>query len=243
MLASNFWDPRPSFLPPIPELDIAADLLSDAADALLSGDYELARNRLRKADMPTLHDWASRIMGATSTEIHRYRRVSGADAKVASHDRAVAREPNPAVKAAIYARDGYRCRYCGYRVVHPRVRGAMAAMVPDTIRWGPKNNERHAAFYTVTATIDHLVPHAKGGDNAPENLLTTCQPCNFGRSSWLLEEVGLIDPHTRPPVCDEWDGLTRILARAKKARCSGSGMLRAHADISGAEAQPSAPVL
>ena len=243
MLASNFWDPRPSFLPPIPELDVAADLLSNAADALVSGDYELARACLREADMSILHDRAFRIMGAVSTEVHRHRRIAGADFEVAPYHRAVMRMPSAEVEAAAYARDGYRCRFCGCRVVHRKARPAMAAMVPGTIRWGTKSSELHGAFSALTATIDHLVPHAKGGDNAPDNLLTTCWPCNFGRGGWLIDEVGLIDPRTRPPVCDEWDGLTRILTHAKKARRSGSRMLRASSGIASIEIRPPAPIL
>lgn len=54
---------------------------------------------------------------------------------------------------------------------------------------------------------DHLLPHARGGDNNLDNIVITCAPCNFGRMNWTLEEVGLIDPRTRQPVHSAWTGL------------------------------------
>jgi hypothetical protein len=76
----------------------------------------------------------------------------------------------------------------------------------------------HAAFLYVSATLDHVVPHSYGGSNEPENLVTACWPCNFGRGGYLLRQMGLKDPRERPPVLDSWDGLTRLLRRAPKAQ-------------------------
>ena len=61
--------------------------------------------------------------------------------------------------------------------------------------------------------FDHVLPHARGGDNSLENVVPTCAGCNYGRASMTLEEVGLLDPRTRPPKQAEWDGLERILRR------------------------------
>ncbi len=83
--------------------------------------------------------------------------------------------------------------------------------MPEVIRWGARSNERHAAFFALSASVDHLVPHARGGDGSLGNLVTACQSCNLGRGGWLIEEVGLIDPRTRPPAIDAWDGLDRVL--------------------------------
>ncbi|MGO1074585.1 HNH endonuclease [Inquilinus sp. CA228] len=212
---------RPCLLAPIPELSEAVDLLSQAVDGLLAGDEDLARDRIRRADVPVIHAWASRIMGSVDDEIHRYRPAAGLAAPVT---RVVQRMPGISAQAAIYARDGYRCRFCGCRVVLPTVRPAMTARLPDSIRWGSTNVERHAAFFALTATIDHLVPHAKGGGNDPENLLTTCQACNFGRSDWLIEEVGLIDPRGRPPIIDDWDGLMRLTVPKRRSARPGSAI-------------------
>ena len=119
--------------------------------------------------------------------------------------------PSRSVERTIYARDGYRCRFCGCRVVLSAARDVMRARVPDAIPWGLTAKDQHGAFFALTATLDHLVPHSRGGTNEADNLLTTCWPCNFGRGDALIEEIGLLDPRSRLPVVDDWDGLARLL--------------------------------
>ena len=65
-----FWTLRESFPPPFPERELAADLLDEAANCLLSHPYEEAREKLRLSDMVTVSRYASRIKGpGTSTFI------------------------------------------------------------------------------------------------------------------------------------------------------------------------------
>lgn len=82
----------------------------------------------------------------------------------------------------------------------------MRAVLPGTIACGATRGIYHAAFYGLTAVPDHVVSRAHGGGNDLGNLVTACWPCNFGRGSWSLAEVGLFDPRLRPPVADVWDG-------------------------------------
>lgn len=109
--------PRPCFVPPIPELDEAADLLSQAADALIARDNELARVLLRKADMRVLHAYADVTMNKMPKEVRRYKPWEGAPHALSRSKRAVLRMPSRADEDAIFRRDGYRCRYCGCRIV------------------------------------------------------------------------------------------------------------------------------
>lgn len=74
--AENFHLLRPCFVPPILELELAGDLLSLAADALLAGDYAPGTDLLSRADMPVVHAYASRVMGKMDAGIHRYRPVA-----------------------------------------------------------------------------------------------------------------------------------------------------------------------
>lgn len=53
----------------------------------------------------------------------------------------------------IFRRDNHSCRYCG-------------AAAPD-----------------VPLRVDHVTPVALGGSDKPENLVTSCEPCNSGKSS------------------------------------------------------------
>jgi 5-methylcytosine-specific restriction endonuclease McrA len=65
----------------------------------------------------------------------------------------------------LFARDGYRCQYCGRH------------------RVGLKGRE--------FLTRDHVVPISLGGDNSWENVVTACSTCNNRKANHLLHECGM----------------------------------------------------
>ena len=204
---------RPCLLPSLSEHEMAADLLSAAVDALLGSDLELARARLREADMPALFEFASKLMGPMDPDIHRRRYVARGGIAVT---KATTRMPSASQTAALYRRDGWRCRFCGCRVVSSRARDLLRVSLPGTIPWS-KDEGYHGAFFAFTASVDHVLPHSAGGSNELDNLVTACCGCQFGRGGCTLDEFGLSDPRLRQPVIDAWDGLTRVLAGAAAA--------------------------
>jgi 5-methylcytosine-specific restriction endonuclease McrA len=119
--------------------------------------------------------------------------------------------PSKAEELAVFQRDGWRCRVCGVRVLYPKAVKKLRDLFPAAARWGRSNVDQHSALLVLKASLDHILPHSRGGDNDPLNLVTACYPCQFGRSSWTLEEVGLTDPRLRPPVVNHWDGLVRLM--------------------------------
>jgi len=126
--------------------------------------------------------------------------------------RASLRMPGQALEQAIFRRDGWRCRFCGCRVISRKARLALARLYPEEARWGKTFHEqKHCALGSLVASLDHILPHSRGGTNEEENLVTACTPCQFGRNQWTLAEVGFTDPRGREPIVDEWDGLLRIL--------------------------------
>ena len=68
----------------------------------------------------------------------------------------------------IMKRDGFRCRYCGLTSL------------------------------AVVLEVDHVIPRARGGTNAPENLVTACFDCNRGKRDGLLDET--IAPDVDDPL-------------------------------------------
>jgi hypothetical protein len=81
------------------------------------------------------------------------------------------------------------------------------------VQWGRKNVEQHAALQAMWLQYDHVLPHARGGNNDLDNIVITCAPCNFGRMDYLVEEVGLVDPREHDAIKSNWDGLERILEK------------------------------
>ena len=71
----------------------------------------------------------------------------------------------------LFARDRYRCQYCG--------------------RTGAELKPRE------TLTRDHLIPISRGGSNEWTNVVTACSPCNTRKSNHLPEEIGM-HPLVRP---------------------------------------------
>lgn len=61
----------------------------------------------------------------------------------------------------VFARDSFRCCYCGVS----------------------------AADDGVTLHIDHLIPLADGGSSEEENLVTACSECNLGKRELRIEPL------------------------------------------------------
>ena len=120
------------------------------------------------------------------------------------------RMPAKKIMRLIFERDGWRCRYCGCAVIAKEARNVFRERFPGEARKGNTNEDNHFGLATLSATLDHVLPFKRGGDNDHSNLVTACGPCQFGRGQFLLEEVQLQDPRLRPPAQGNWDGLMRL---------------------------------
>lgn len=205
---------RPCLVAPITEMELAASLLSQATDAIVSGDFDGARELISGANLAPLNAHACLAMKDGQHIRRRLRR----EARPAGTRPAVPRS----LERKILARDGYRCRYCGCKVVLKEARKQLSNLLPGAISWG-RDASNHAAFHALQDSVDHVVPWSSGGTNAAENLVTACRPCNFGKADNRLEELDLIDPREKAPVIDDWDGLERVAnlsIRSARARVS-----------------------
>jgi hypothetical protein len=173
----------------------------------------LAHEMLQKANMAEVRAWTESLWGKASPHV-LYRIVPGAPPNLAKAQREKLRMPTSEEKRRLHLRDGYHCRFCGIPVIRSEVRNRLRRLYPDALPWPNNNAGAHAAFQAMWAQYDHVLPHARGGDNAIENLVVTCAPCNFARMSFTLDEVGLADPRLREPLVSSWDGLERILHSA-----------------------------
>ena len=208
----DFLAPRTCFRDPVPEIFHAAELLDRAVDAHLAGDRIRSARLIADADMPEVREWVESLWGSPSRDIHRVREVKGSPPTLDKDDRDPSRHATRDQERALIERDGYRCRFCGIPAVRKEIRKALHREYPEALPWGSKNAEQHAAFQCLWLQFDHVLPHSRGGRTDLDNLVVTCGPCNFGRSESTLEEVGLIDPRTRPASRIEWDGLERFVS-------------------------------
>jgi 5-methylcytosine-specific restriction endonuclease McrA len=108
---------------------------------------------------------------------------------------AVSRRPrmNPntvaKIRLAVYTRDGFRCRACGWEPNPPcpRYRGELALSgvggPPHLIRRGclDKDDEYAPGLYLLE--LDHIVPYSRGGPFTVDNLQALCTGCNLRKGA------------------------------------------------------------
>src|SRR2546423_6749353 len=85
----------------------------------------------------------------------------------------------------LFARDNYRCQFCGRSQQELRHRECL--------------------------TRDHLVPLSRGGTNGWNNVLTACSSCNTRKGNLLPEEAGMHP--LRPPVAPHFVHPARAVRR------------------------------
>jgi len=120
-------------------------------------------------------------------------------------------------KRSLFVRDGYRCRYCGQRVISEEILVALGSTLSEGgFSARGDDTSRRGASLVFRAVEDHVVPLSRGGKTVDTNLVTSCYPCNFSKFGFTLDQLGLDDPRDRPPIVDDWDGLGLMLQALKK---------------------------
>lgn len=207
---------KPCFRQPIPEIFHAAFLLDAAVSAMELNDSAQALDLITSANSPEIRDWTESLWGVKS----KFVVVNRAIAEQPPYVKYQMRMPNRETKEALLRRDGYHCRFCHIPLIRADVRSHLAKLLPTAAIWGNRNSVQHAAFQCMWVQYDHILPHARGGDNSLQNMVITCAPCNYSRMNWTLEEVGLANPFHRPPFRSSWHGLERAM-QLKPAMAAG----------------------
>ena len=205
--------PRRCLLEPIPEIYLAQDLLSEAAEYHKNDDRIRAEKAIKKADFLEIEKWTESLWGKAAAPATLRRIIKNPETiEKGMQDN----EYVPAqVKRNLVARDGYHCRWCGIPVIPKNVRDYLRKKYPDALRWGNTNRTKHAAFNAMTLVEDHLIPLSRNGKTSLNNLIVSCWPCNSGRENFMPEEMCLIPPIPAegPWIKSNWDGLRRVLSK------------------------------
>jgi hypothetical protein len=117
-----------------------------------------------------------------------------------------ARSISPSQMLGVFKADGFRCRYTGDLLLFPPYLRALSAIWPEAFPYHPhwKSEVTHEAYWTHTASLEHVEPVAIGGAEAEDNWITTSGARNQVRSRYSLEALRWkVGP--RCPLPD-WDG-------------------------------------
>jgi hypothetical protein len=207
------WDNHSPLRPPS-WFEVDLFLFSKAVERAASGDRVQALeflDTIRSDEMRYWFDEHGQVSGG-----HRVRNLGIALPPVGCELDPV-RNLTPAGQKTVFQRDGYKCRYCGIRVVPMEVLVAFEKAVgKGHFRTVGKNIEQHGIIHGFKVVADHVVPHKLGGRSNMANLVTSCPGCNYGKESYTIEQLGIEDPRMRPPQADEWDGLVSFIPGLKK---------------------------
>ena len=190
------------------ESNTTLDRMSEATDLLVAERIDDARERILQADIRSLCEWFHFEAQPTTLALQRHGITRSALPKPPK-DVKTRGDASAKTKYAIFQRDAWHCRFCGIRVIDPRVRKRLSETLSE-FRWGRGNLNKHACL-AVLASHDHVVPRQWGGSNEEDNLVTACWSCQFSRQSYRIDDCGIFDPRDRPPINDGWDGLCRVL--------------------------------
>lgn len=194
------------FREPIIEIFDAARYLDAAIAAHMNGHSTTAEELFSLANDLRVREWLESIWGKSSPHV-----VVEKKPQLHTLSKEKERMPSTAQKKEVRDRDGFHCRFCGIPVIRAEVRKHLHKLYPNAVSWGRKNASQHAAFQCMWLQYDHVIPHSAGGSSGTENVVITCAACNYGKWNYTLEELGLTDPRSVPPLQSSWDGLERVL--------------------------------
>lgn len=214
-LDEAYYTRRECLRVPSPELFWAAAIIEKAVEAHIEGQGQYAAMLLGSTNTASIRAFVESLWGASGQnpeQVHYLRRrvASGLPLPL---PRAKDRMPRVEEKRAIISRDGYRCRYCGVWVIPAEIRDYLHRRYPEAVPWGSKNIEQHSAFQALWLQYDHVLPACRGGDSSLDNIVVACAGCNYGKSNFHIDELGLSDPRERKPIPTRWDGLSHLLGR------------------------------
>ncbi len=190
-------------LPPPEFFESELDQFCVAAKHILAGNLEDGISALGSIRNNELNWWLHEH--GQMSGIHRNRILA---IEEPPYSGPIDKRPLNKVEETVFSRDNYRCRYCGVRVLSKQALKAVeSAAGKGTFLCSSNSKNDHGIVVVFKAVADHVVPTRCGGRIDPDNLVTSCQACNYGKWHFTLRQLGIADPRERQPMRSSWDGL------------------------------------
>ena len=189
----------------------------DACGHVVNGEIGYARELLKSVDGRAIsiwYDYTAQNAGRDRAVLLGVRgRSEGGSSPLRARDEQ--RMPDKAVTSSLRARDRNRCRYCRQAVIDSEILRLVSSKTGINLTKADSNLETHGLYWLHCASIDHVDPHARRGSTSPENLVVSCNACQFGKGPYTLEELDL---ELRPPAPElrtsfgTWSNIVNSLA-------------------------------
>lgn len=194
------------------EFESAIDQFTLAIELAVKGNLSEARSRVSSIDDAPIVDWFDRIaqnVGKIRVEL------VGNSPKRPERRFEVVRKIGVTRIHILAERGGWRCGYCGIRVIEPRVLRKAQELLGKSVfpsrTTGGSNRDYHGVWLLTALTLDHIEPLCLSGDDSDGNLVAACWGCNFGKYHFTLAQLGLRWPSQRRSSTNGWRGLTQWL--------------------------------
>lgn len=206
------WD-RYSPLRPPSWFEEQLSIFTKAAEIAAQGDRFGAIGLIQTIRSDEMRFWFDEHGQMSGLHRKRHFKISAPDVKPDEFD--AVRRPTR-YEQKVFELDSYTCRYCGLRLLSKAVLVAFERAVgSDVFRTTGSNPQQHGVVHAFKIVADHVVPHTRGGRTHPDNLVSACPACNYGKDAYTIEQIGIADPRDRPPTSSGWDGLTSLVAELK----------------------------
>ena len=109
------------------------------------------------------------------------------------------------IQVEVWARDNWHCRYCGRPIIYAKALKALDKLNPDHDYFHPngKIGKMLPLFVWSWASVDHIKPFSKGGENDINNYVSACWGSNLKYGDKL---VGKGKPAPIKIIQSRWDG-------------------------------------
>lgn len=194
------WDVLCPLRPP-EWVDEQISIFETAVEAFVSGQREKCIDLISSTRGVEIRNWFiehGQISGKIRKDILSIPKPETISKKLRDPER------NPRkYQKEVFERDGYRCRYCGIRLISQEfMKDFIKKLGWEGFIKGRTNLERHGIIFASWPVADHVIPWNIGGDTNLDNLVASCGSCNYGKGSYTVEQMGIVNP-----VTDAWDGL------------------------------------
>ncbi len=203
---SNTWS-KESPLPKPEWMNYEIDLFIKAVEAFIAGNKNLCLEIIGQIRTAEITEWY--IEHGQMSGRHRKLQLNILPPENIDIDlRDPVRSPAKFQKH-VFERDSYHCRYCGGKLISQEfLKTFIKRLNSPLFSRGETNLNTHGIIHLTWPVADHVIPWNKGGRTSLDNLVSSCAPCNYGKDGYTIEQLGLIDPLTRPAKISDWDGLS-----------------------------------